>query len=161
MFAIHIHTLSSLQVRDAPESVWSGRSRQGKPSWANLWMTLPPPDSFLLKLPGNAKPRPQWRFPTWFSRLWSSALWTGKMAHYETPPCSLSCRKLKGMLLSVWGSPLICEMLCALWKDQAHDLSQYVCWCFDACSCEFSVLSDMFRTEGSGDQPRWVPNGSL
>lgn len=72
-------------------------------------------------------------FPIWFSPLWCRALWMGKMSHYETPECSLLCSKLKGMLLSVWGSPLICEMLCALWKDQAYNSRQYECvqelWC--------------------------------
>ena len=33
----------------------------------------------------------------------------------------------KGCYWVLEGRPLICEMLDALWKDQAYDLSQYVC----------------------------------
>lgn len=47
-------------------------------------------------------------------------------------------------------------MRCALRRDQADDLSQYVCECFDACFCEASVLSEMFCTAGLEYQPRWI-----
>lgn len=35
-----------------------------------------------------------------------------------------------------------------------------VCKSFDACSCQFSVLSQMFSTAGLWDQPWWDPRGS-
>lgn len=56
----------------------------------------------------------------------------------------LLCSQLKGMLLSVRGSPLICEMLRALWKDQAYNSRQYGWVCergsFDACDRPFSQV---------------------
>lgn len=165
MSAIHTHTLSSLtlQVRDASVSVGSARSRKSRSVKARHEPNYEWHCHLLITFYWNNQKTPSQRdserFLTRCSHLWSLALWMGKMAYYETPQCSLSCSKLKGMLLSVWGSPLIYEMLCALWKDQAYDFSQYVCECFDACSCQFNVLSEMSRTAGLGDQPRWVPDG--
>lgn len=74
---------------------------------------------FLTEMTRNPSQGDSERLLIWFSPLWSLALWMGKMSYYETPECALLCSRLKGMLWSVRGSPLICEMLCAWSKDQA------------------------------------------
>lgn len=123
------HSLSLSEAREAPESVRSGRSRRSKSGKA---FSVPnyewPCHVLIVKLTRKHQAKGTVKgFQLELTLFWSESLWMGKTAYYETPQCSLSCSKLKGMLLSVRGRPLICEMLRALWKDQAYDLSQYVC----------------------------------
>lgn len=161
MFAIHIHTLfhvDSLRRNTQRLCKVAGLERADLRRSAcapKLQMNYETDRWFLTEITRNPSQGDSERLLIWFSPLWSMALWMGKMSHYETPECALLCSQLKGMLLSVRGSPLICEMLCAWSNDQAYDLRQCV-WAL-WCSCHFKVLSEMFGTAGWGDQPWWVP----
>lgn len=52
-----------------------------------------------------------------------------------------------------------CSVPCERIKLIIH-VNMSVCKSFDACSCQFSVLSEMFSTAGFWDQPWWDPHGS-
>ena len=56
----------------------------------------------------------------------------------------------------MWDAPCLVKGS-SLWFDSIYVC---VCECFDACSCQFNVLSEMFPTAaGLGDQPRWALDG--
>lgn len=117
MFAIHIHTLfhvDSLRRNTQRPCKVAGLERadlrRRKSACApKLQMNYEIDRWFLTEITRNPSQGDSERLLIWFSPLWSLALWMGKMSYYETPECALLCSQLKGMLLSVRGSPLICE----------------------------------------------------
>ncbi len=120
-------------------------------------MTLPPPDNSLLKLPGRTKPRGQWKVSNSIqpslkfgsvngekqhiirhhSVLFHVASWKGCYWVFEGVlwyvRCSVPCERIK---LMIWVN------MCASALMPAPAGSVF--------------LSEMFRTDGLGDQPWWV-----